>query len=280
MSEEANENELIEIEESDMTEEESQNFMWGEAMVSATLKHSDARETLSAKGLSPLGQGDAPLDALASFLDNRDQLQEPGELLLSAEPTLITGGSSPFYFLDLRPQGVARDWCVVDDVPLVQDSLVRSRLGNCVWDEIANGETKPSKAATSFKHIAGLLGIAYFDILATNFIFARSRRFRAAKTIWEQLLDCEPAHQLMIDTAKPDVLWVAGNDPEILERTGYPLLVSWKRLGSNAGRLARGKFEFCGRQLRICVTPDLTTWDATLEEHQPAIRWAIEGLAA
>jgi hypothetical protein len=271
----------IPFEEGTLTGEKAQAFFWGEAMVRATLKHGDACRVLREQSLPQLGEGGMPLDALASLLDSRDQLQEPGELLLSAESTLVSGGSSPFYFLDLRHQGVAEDFCILDKIPTVQDSLVRSRLQKCVWHNIANEPaTRSSTARTSFKHIAGLLGVSHSDILASNFIFARSRRFRASKTIWEQHLDCLPAHELMVEMVKPEVLWVTGSDPKALELSGPPVRVSWRALRSDpSARVARGKFEFCGRQLHVCITPDLASWDATSEEDQDALSWALEGRA-
>lgn len=262
------------------TEEENQGFFWGEALVNATLRHSYACDTLNREGLPELGEGDTPLDKLASFLDSRDQLQEPGELLLSAESTLVTGGSSPFYFLDLHPQGALEDFSILDQVPTVEDSLVRSRLQKCVWDKFRKERaTRSRKARTSFKHIAGLLGVPHSDILAANFIFARSRRFRAAKTKWEQHLDCLPAHELIVDMAKPDVLWLTGADPSVLELQGTPVLVFWRDLRSNpSARVARGNFNLGGRDVQVCITPDLANWDATLEEDQDALGWALKGI--
>lgn len=263
------------------TQEENQAFFWEEAMVSATLRHVEARNLLTEQSLPELGEEDTPLDRLSSFLDSRDQLQEPGELLLSAESTLASGGSSPFYFLDLCPQGTVADFGILDRVPTVEDSLVRSRLQKCVWDKIPKQRAlRSAKARTSFKHIAGLLGVPHSDILAANFIFARSRRFRAAKTKWEQHLDCLPAHELIVDTVKPDVLWVTGADPSVLELEGTPVFVSWRDLRSNpSARVARGEFKLGGRNLQICFTPDLADWDATSEDDQDAVAWALEGLA-
>lgn len=83
----------------------------------------------------------------------------------------------------------------------------------------------------------------------------------------------------MIDIVKPDVLWVTGSDLSEIERGRAPLQVSWKKVRSSRERVGRGKFEFCGRKLQICITPDLSGWDATCEKSQDLLRWVFKGLA-
>ena len=252
-------------------------------MVDATLRRRAIENLLRVTGFRALGEGSAPLDQITRILGD-EMLDESGGLLNSAESTLRRGGSSDVYFLGLNPGGEAgQDHSISDNFPTIYESLAFSRLGVSGWDqdwsrEDASYELGQAPIQRRFKHIASFLGLAYSEILATNLIFARSRRFKALSGIKDQLEACLPVHHAMIDVVKPKALWVMGNSDSAGGALKLHDDVKWIGAKHKDWSIGHGTVDFCGRTMMFCHTPHLTFWDATADDKQELLAFAFGAL--
>lgn len=264
-----------------ITGEEAEEYFWEHAMAAATLRRRAIENVLRVTGFDAPGEGSAPLDHIARLLGD-EMLDESGGLLNSAESTLRPGGSSDIYFLGLNPGGEAgEELSVLDNFPTVYESLAFSRLGVSGWDQDwsrKGASYAPGQAPIQqrFKHIARFLGLAYGEILATNLVFARSRRFKVLPGIKEKLEACLPAHQAMIDVVKPEVLWVMGNPDSAGGALKLHNDVEWRQdANHNNWSIGHGTVDFCGRTMMFCHTPHLTFWDADADDKRELLAFAF-----
>ena len=258
----------------------AERFAIEESMDWATFRGIKLRRMLHDHGLPDIGSSSGLLDRIGLHLIDKDMLDEPGELLCSAESTFENNGPGTTYFLDVRPRGIAQDFANLSNACTVADSLARSRLGLSKWDKLPPDmgiecEQASRKWVATFKRIAEFIGIRHSEIAAANLIFARSKRFRALKTRWEQLLDCRGAHQLIVNAIQPDLLWATGDNFDVEEDLWEPGRLEWRHSHDGCLRFGRGRIEFCGRWMDFAFTPSLQSWNAANHNYREIVRWTF-----
>lgn len=259
-----------------------ERFGWEECMGWATIRGSELSRMLTDRGLSDIGKGGELLDVLGVHLAEKDMLDEPGELVCCAESALSKTGADTVYFLDVQPRGVPEDFADILSSPTVADSLVRSRLGLSKWEEIPESydfqcDHAPTAWVTTFRQIAEFNGLRHTDIVATNLIFARSKRFRALKLQIEQVLDCLPAHRLIVDAIQPKLLWATGENFDVVRHLWMLTEIEWRDSHNGGLKFGRGRIEFCGRWMEFAFTPSLASWDATDQAYHEILSWTFPG---
>ncbi|MGI8942739.1 MAG: hypothetical protein ACR2FJ_00625 [Qipengyuania sp.] len=276
---------LPEIEHIESSDDVEDGYAREHSMVDATIRCSRLRRILNESGLFEVGEGAGLLDRIGLHLrDEKDMLFEPGELICSAETTFANTGADVVYFLDVDPRGVAEDFAGIYNCSAVADSLTRSRLGLSKWEECPASYDLPCEQApvpwvSTFREVAKSIGLAHTQIPAANLIFARSKRFRALKTRWEQLLDCLVAHRLIVDAIQPGLLWATGENFDISRDLLMLEEIEWHEAHDGRLQFGRGRIEFCGRWMDFAFTPSLSSWSPSDPDYREMVRWTFPGRA-
>jgi hypothetical protein len=262
------------------TEKEVEAFIDEEASFVAHKRRQAADGLLRSRGFKPFDKNrPEPLNRVAALLGKLGMLDECGSVLISAEATLRQSDRSDIYFLGLNPGGdTSQD--IFGGFPTVYESLALSRMGVSGWDQDwsrkgASFEAGHAPIQSRFKHIASFLGLSYGEILATNLVFARSRRFKVLPQLEDQIEACLPVHEVMMEIVRPSRLWVMGNTDSAGGALKVHSDVEWRSAKHANWSIGRGTVEFCGRTLTLCHTPHLSLWDATAEDKQELLEFAF-----
>ena len=204
------------------------------------------------RGLTALGEGGKPLDAMFELLDETGLLHGSGGVMQSPERTLMP---SRVMWLGLNPGGDP----AIHDTTLL-DSLVSCRLGVSGWEEDWTG-VGPGKALLQkrFKLVAAFAGLDPIALPAANVVFTRSRDTRSHTEWASDRAAGLPVHRLLAETVRPEVVWYMG-DPA---KAGDVLTVDeveWRDAGQRY-YVGHGRATYAGRPVTLFNTPHLSRWD-------------------